>query len=69
MRAGPPSETLSCNLDLTLTGVSAELELQELEELHGRSFSVISSGDSDADSCADTVSSRARTEHAEELWR
>ncbi len=39
-----------------MTVLLAELELQELEELHGRSFSVISSGDSDAD----TVSNRWR---------
>ena len=72
MRA-PPSETLTCNLELqsvsgcqsALTSdadgcLPAELELQELEELHGRSFSVISSGDSDEDSSADTVSNRGR---------
>jgi len=62
---------LTCNLELqsvsgcqsALTSdddgcLPAELELQELEELHGRSFSVISSGDSDEDSSADTVSNR-----------
>ena len=70
MRA-PKSETLTCNLELqsvsgcqsALTSdvdgcLPAELELQELEELHGRSFSVISSGDSDEDLSADTVSNR-----------
>ena len=64
---------MTCNLELqsvsgcqsALTSdadgcLPAELELQELEELHGRSFSVISSGDSDEDSSADTVRNRGR---------